>query len=78
MAVFWRAVHTFTLVSTSLQRPLSSVPKVAVVELFNGSTCVPELRVVVNPTMIVASLACACTRLLCHQTLWPHTMHISW
>jgi len=59
--------------ATSQQWPLSSVPKVAVVEMFKGSTCVPELRVVVNRTMIVASLACACTWLLCHQTLWPHT-----
>ena len=32
---FWWAVHTFTLASTSQQRPLSSVPKVAVVERFN-------------------------------------------
>ena len=37
-AIFWRTVHTFTLVSTSLQWPLSSVPKVAVVEGFNCST----------------------------------------
>ena len=32
---FLPTVHTFTLVSTSLQRPFSSVPKVAVVERFN-------------------------------------------
>ena len=35
---FWgggRAVHVFTLLSTSLQWPLSSVPKVAVEETFN-------------------------------------------
>ena len=33
---FWKTVHTFTLVSTFLQWPLSSVPKVnAVVERFN-------------------------------------------
>ena len=37
-AIFWWTVHTFTLVSTSLQWPLSSVPKVAVVEGFNCST----------------------------------------
>ena len=29
---FWRTVHTLTLVLTSLQRPLSSVAKVAVVD----------------------------------------------
>ena len=34
---FWPTVHTFTLVSTSLQWPLSSVLKVAVVERFNGN-----------------------------------------
>ena len=28
---FWRTVNTFTLVSTSLQWPLSSVPKVATI-----------------------------------------------
>ena len=33
---FWRTVHTLTLVSTSLQWPLASNPKVAVVEKFNG------------------------------------------
>ena len=34
MAIFsWRTVHTFTLVSTCLLWPLSSVPKVAVVEV---------------------------------------------
>ena len=32
---FWRTVHTLTLVSTSLQWPLFSVPKVAVLERFN-------------------------------------------
>ena len=32
---FWRTVHTFTLVSTSLQWPPFSVPKVAVLERFN-------------------------------------------
>ena len=32
---FWCTVHTFTLVSTSQQWPLSSVPKVAIVERFN-------------------------------------------
>ena len=32
---FWRTVHTFTLVSTSLQWPLFSVPRVIVVERFN-------------------------------------------
>ena len=32
---FWWTVHTFTLVSTSLQWLLSSVPKMAVVERFN-------------------------------------------
>ena len=32
---FWRTVHTFTLVSTSLQWPLSSVPNFAVVERLN-------------------------------------------
>ena len=37
-AIFWRTVHTFTLVSTSLQWPLSSVPKVASVEGFNCIT----------------------------------------
>ena len=35
---FWQTFHTFMLVSTSLQWPLSSVPKVAVVvERFNCS-----------------------------------------
>ena len=33
--LFWQTVHTFTLVSTSQQWLLSSVPKVAVVERFN-------------------------------------------
>ena len=33
--LFWLTVHTFTLVSASLQRPLCSVPKVAVVDRFN-------------------------------------------
>ena len=33
-----------------------------------NSTCVPELRVLANRTMIVASLACAFTWLLWHQT----------
>ena len=37
---FWPTVHTLTLVSTSLQWLLSSVPKVAVVEMFN---CIREL-----------------------------------
>ena len=33
---FWKTVHTFTLVSTFLQWPLSSVPKVnAIVERLN-------------------------------------------
>ena len=32
---FWPTVHTLSLVSTSLQWPLSSVPKVAIVEGFN-------------------------------------------
>ena len=32
---FWQTVHACTLVSTSLQWPLSSVPKVAVVKRFN-------------------------------------------
>ena len=32
---FWWTVHTFTLVSTSQQWPLSSVPKLAIVEGFN-------------------------------------------
>ena len=32
---FWWRVHTLNLVSTSLQWPLSSVPKVVVVEKFN-------------------------------------------
>ena len=53
-------------------------------------TCVPELRVLANRTMIVASLACAFTWLLWHQTdlelntralaaiyhAMPYTMHI--
>ena len=34
-AFFWWTVHTFTLVSTSQQWPLSSVSKVAIVEGFN-------------------------------------------
>ena len=34
-AIFWQTVHTFTLVSTSLQWSLSCVTKVAVVERFN-------------------------------------------
>ena len=33
---FWRTAHIFTLVSTSLQWPLSFVPRVAVVERFNN------------------------------------------
>ena len=33
--LFWLTVHTFTLVSASLQRPLCSVLKVAVVDRFN-------------------------------------------
>ena len=33
--LFWRTVHTFTHGSTSLQWPLSCVPKVTVVERFN-------------------------------------------
>ena len=37
---FWRTVNTFTLVSTSLQWPLTSLPKVAVVEGFNCTTVV--------------------------------------
>ena len=32
---FWQTVHACTLVSTSLQWPFSSVPKVAVVKRFN-------------------------------------------
>ena len=32
---FWRTVHTLTLVSTSLQWPLFSVPRVTVVVRFN-------------------------------------------
>ena len=36
---FWCTVHTFTLVSTSQQWPLSSAPKVAVVERFNCIQC---------------------------------------
>ena len=32
---FWQTVHACTLVSTSLQWPLSSVPKVAAVKRFN-------------------------------------------
>ena len=40
-AIFWGwTVYTFTLVSTSLQWPLTSVPKVAVVERFNFTTVV--------------------------------------
>ena len=34
-SLFWRTVHTLTLVSTSLQRQLSSVSKVTIVEGFN-------------------------------------------
>ena len=38
MAIFWgRTVHTLSLVSTFLQWPLSSVPKVVSVERFNCS-----------------------------------------
>ena len=33
--LFWWTVHTLTLVSTSLQRSLSSVPKVAIADRFN-------------------------------------------
>ena len=40
--LFWRAVHTLTLVSTSLQWPLASNPKVAVVERFNFWQLSPE------------------------------------
>ena len=39
---FWRTVHTFALVSTSLQWLLSSVPKVAIVERFNCDTLIKQ------------------------------------
>ena len=35
---FWQTVHTFTVGSTSIQKPLSYVPKVVVVERFNCNT----------------------------------------
>ena len=44
--LFWRAVHTLTLVSTSLQWPLASNPKVAVVERFNFWQLSPEGEVI--------------------------------
>ena len=43
---FWRTVHTLTLISTSLQRPLASNPKVAVVERFNFWQLSPEGEVI--------------------------------
>ena len=44
---FWGGtVNTLTLVSTSLQWPLSSVPKVAVVQSFN---CICENNVIPLP-----------------------------
>ena len=43
---FWRTVHTFTLVSSSLQWPLYSVPKVAVVERINCIQLSPEWEVI--------------------------------
>ena len=42
---FWRTVHTFTFVSTSLQWPLYSVPKVAIVERLN---CIHFLRALIS------------------------------
>ena len=44
---FWRTVHTLTLVSTSLQWPLFSGPKVAVLERFNciKTLCEPYLAI---------------------------------
>ena len=55
---FWGTVHTFTLVSTSLQWPLSSVPKVAVVERFN---CIVKRTRLLSSDLVHARFAlCYC------------------
>ena len=60
--LFWRTVHTFTLVSTSLQRSLSHVLKVAVVERFNF--IIEDLKIPGRGQLLARDLTLSFSRIL--------------